>query len=88
MHDFNHSHTGVTEIISIPVNDFGTPTEEQCRYFVEQVTRHLERASAPNSTHYKGIAIHCHQGMGRTGTFLVRTIKLVFNTRRFLTNVD
>jgi len=64
--EFDKLHGTATQIIHIPVDDFSIPTIEQCKDFVAKVEIHEKSGKSR-----KSIAIHCHQGMGRTGTFLV-----------------
>lgn len=53
-HDLHHLH--------LPVPDFGVPSLEQARQFVEFVNKELETG--------RKVAVHCGAGYGRTGTML------------------
>lgn len=50
------------QYLHLPVPDFGTPTLDQARRFVDFVNQQRRRGIA--------VAVHCRAGYGRTGTML------------------
>jgi protein-tyrosine phosphatase len=58
-------------VIYLPVEDFATPDEEGLKNAIEAV---LAEAQAG-----RNIAIHCHYGIGRTGTFSACLARRVLN---------
>ena len=57
----NLYHREGFEIIYLPIPDFGTPKLDELRSAVNRAHSFKETG--------KGIAIHCHAGLGRTGLF-------------------
>ena len=56
------------EVQYLPVPDFSTPEADDLREAVQQVLSH--------SNSGKGVAIHCHAGIGRTGMFAACLAKM------------
>ena len=56
------------EVQYLPVPDFSTPEAEDLREAVQQVRSHSRSG--------KGIAMHCHAGIGRTGMFAAGIAKM------------
>ena len=56
------------EVQYLPIPDFSTPEVDDLREAVQQVLSHSRSG--------KGIAIHCHAGIGRTGMFAAGLAKM------------
>jgi protein-tyrosine phosphatase len=65
-----YEQMGLT-VIHVPVHDFSIPGLGQ---FEEAISQTLDAAQSG-----KTIAVHCHAGIGRTGTFAGCLAKTVFN---------